>query len=113
LSKKKKSSGKKSGRQKMLSLCLRENWICWLCGGEVPLDYIEGEPSAPSKDHVVPRSVFKKNYASYPVEFFRSNIKLAHRYCNSERQSREIDEIDPESYRQGLERAQRKWDSEN
>lgn len=96
----------------MVSLLLRENFTCWLCGGEVPLDYIEGEPSAPSRDHVVPRSVFKKDYDRLNIEFFRTNIKLAHRYCNSERQSREIDELDPERLRRGLNQAQRKWDVE-
>lgn len=97
----------------MLGLLIREDFICWLCGGEVPLDYINGEPSAPSRDHVVPRSVFKKSYNEMNLNFFRNNIKLAHRYCNSERQSRELDELDTEKLRRGLEYAQRKWDSEN
>lgn len=94
----------------MITLCLKENWTCWICGGEVPLDYEEGAPDAPSKDHVVPRSVFKKNLREYSVEFFRGNIKLAHRYCNSERQSREVDLKDADSYRRGLENARKKWE---
>lgn len=97
----------------MLALCLKEDFKCWICGEEVPIDYEVGSPIAPSKDHVVPRSKFKKNPSEYTLTFFRNNIRLAHRHCNSERQSRQVDEKDAESYADGLAKAQTKWDTEH
>lgn len=57
----------------------RDGGICWLCGGHVPHpSQIQAlHPSAPSVDHIVPRSRKGANITSL--------TKLAHRSCNSKR----------------------------
>ena len=97
----------------MVAFCIREDWTCWICGGNVPVDFIEGSPSAPSKDHVVPRSVFSRKRSRYDKEFYQNNIRLAHRHCNSERQSKQVTEEDAETYARRLAKAQDKWNEEN
>lgn len=89
---------------------IREDFICWICGGEVPLDYEDGAPNAPSRDHIVPRSQFKGKIDELKQEFFENNIKLAHRFCNSERQSRDVQEGDAETYQWKLLVAQTVWE---
>lgn len=87
----------------MISLCERDNWTCWICGGLVDIGWEEGSPSAPSRDHVIPRAHLKKMAQEVP-----DNIKLAHRYCNSERKTDAV--INDSRYRRGLKKAQEKWD---
>lgn len=94
----------------MVTFCVKEKWKCWLCGGKVPVEYVDGEPSAPSKDHVIPRSIFKKYRDKYSHDFFKRNLRLAHRHCNFERRSREVKGDEEESYAESLAKAQVKWD---
>lgn len=97
----------------MLGLLIREDFKCWICGGEIPLDYELGAPNAPSKDHFIPRSVFKSNLSELTDDFFSNNIRLAHRHCNSERKSSDVHEHEAELYRVKLEVAQELWDIEH
>lgn len=58
----------------------RDAWSCYLCGSDVDRD---GDPNgdlAPSLDHVIPRS---RGGSDDP-----SNLKTAHRACNSKKSDR-------------------------
>lgn len=62
----------------------RDNGVCWICGGECDLDDFVVKNGVticgnnyPSVDHVVP--ICEGGVDSW------DNVKLAHRYCNSER----------------------------
>lgn len=67
-------------------------------------------PDAPSRDHVVPRSRLKG--MKVDESFYGSNIKLAHRFCNSHRQSRAIRDTDREEYVTRLAEAMEEYDIE-
>ena len=56
-----------------LAMAIRDGWICWLCGEEVS-PYARGARSA-TFDHVIPRR--------YKGPTIPSNLRLAHRKCNS------------------------------
>jgi 5-methylcytosine-specific restriction endonuclease McrA len=58
-----------------LAMAIRDGWTCWLCGEEVS-PYATGARSA-TFDHVVPRL--------YKGPTIPSNLRLAHRQCNSRR----------------------------
>ena len=58
----------------------RDQWTCWVCGGEVTPSTPQGSPHGASVDHVIPRSRGGSND--------RSNLRLAHRRCNGQRGSR-------------------------
>lgn len=60
-----------------LAIYERDSWTCWICESEVNRDAHENADDAPSLDHVVPRSL-GGGHAS-------SNLRCAHRLCNSRR----------------------------
>ncbi|WP_319805247.1 HNH endonuclease [Microbacterium sp. YJN-G] len=64
----------------------RDGWRCQLCGGPVDMVAETTDPSAPTLDHIVPRS---RGGSDDP-----DNLRLAHRGCNARRQSA-IDEYLP------------------
>ena len=66
-------------------LALRDGATCWLCGGGVDATAHTGSPWAGSVDHVVPRA---RGGGDEPT-----NLRLAHRRCNSARGSR-LPELD-------------------
>lgn len=66
---------KESGSISLQALVLRDNGICWLCGKPCNIDADSNDNEYPSIDHVVPISKGGKDEWS--------NIKLAHRLCNS------------------------------
>lgn len=53
-------------------------------------------PNAPSRDHVVPRSRLKNMVVT--EAFLGSNIRLAHRFCNSHRGDRAVDPNNRDEY---------------
>jgi 5-methylcytosine-specific restriction endonuclease McrA len=53
----------------------RDEWRCWLCGGDVPRVFVPDSDCAPSRDHVIPRSA---GGGDDPA-----NLRLAHRACNA------------------------------
>ena len=61
----------------------RDNGICWICGGRCDIGADSNANEYPSIDHVVPVSMGGKDEWS--------NIKLAHRICNSRRGTKSID----------------------
>lgn len=62
------------------TLCERDNYRCYLCGGPVMKNAPEGHPRAPTRDHVVPRAKGGPNH--------NQNLRLAHYRCNQERATR-------------------------
>lgn len=79
------------GNEDRLKLHIKEKGICHLCGYHVPLPQRGNIDSllCPSEDHIVPRSRGGK--------WRKGNIKLAHRWCNSKRSSRDVtDELKAE-----------------
>lgn len=71
-------------------LWLREQGRCHLCGGNVPMGVEQRDPRAASRDHVVPHALGGKRTPG--------NLRLAHRYCNSRRNHRTVDDMSPEAY---------------
>jgi hypothetical protein len=63
----------------------RDDWICWICEGEVAPKTPAGSPHAASVDHVIPRA---RGGTNDPA-----NLRLAHRRCNGQRGSR-LPELD-------------------
>lgn len=59
------------------ALAARDNYICHVCGGRVDMTLPYNDRMAPTRDHIVPR------YAGGSHD--PSNLKLAHRSCNSRR----------------------------
>lgn len=55
----------------------RDGWTCWLCGHRVDPHAPAGSPSAPTVDHVVPKSRGGSDD--------NANLRLAHRRCNGRR----------------------------
>lgn len=53
-------------------------------------------PDAPSRDHVIPRVRLKKMLPS--SKLLETNIKLAHRWCNSHRGDRAVKSAEAEMY---------------
>lgn len=86
-----------------MNLCEQEGWICYLCGGEIPRNYILQSPMAPSQDHVIPRWQLKMEPRTQKF-LMSGNIRLAHRHCNNEKDNRQ-----PFT----LEEAQRKFEEQN
>jgi 5-methylcytosine-specific restriction endonuclease McrA len=80
-------------------LWLRERARCHLCGGNVPLNIPERDPRAASRDHLVPYTLGGRRTPE--------NIRLAHRFCNSRRNHRDVDDMAPETYVALLEKASR------
>lgn len=60
----------------------RDNGVCWLCGEHCNYDAGTNDNDYPSIDHVVPIAMGGKDEWK--------NIRLAHRYCNSIRWSKEL-----------------------
>ena len=60
-------------------LAERDGWSCWLCGGDIDPDAPRTSPVAGTVDHLVPRSRGGTDE--------RSNLRLAHRRCNTRRGS--------------------------
>lgn len=58
----------------------RDEWRCWVCGGCVDRTVAATAPTAPTVDHVLPRSQGGGNEPA--------NLRLAHRRCNGRRGSR-------------------------
>lgn len=64
----------------------RDNWECAICGNEVEVDPVEragATKGQPSLDHITPKS---EGGTDYP-----SNVRLAHRGCNSARGAKNRD----------------------
>lgn len=59
------------------ALAARDNYICHVCDGPVDMTLPHNDRMAPTRDHIVPR------YAGGSHD--PSNLKLAHRGCNSRR----------------------------
>ena len=75
----------------------RDGWTCWVCEGDVDPDAPRASPSAPSIDHVVPRSKGGGSEAT--------NVRLAHRRCNGRRGSH-LPELEwPERFHVALDQA--------
>lgn len=101
---------------KILRLCHRDNWTCWICRGKITLPIDLESPAAPSRDHVIPRSRLKKmprlaDDAEYHDEN-RRNIRLAHRWCNSHRQSKTLRDEDRPEYVKRLALAVEEYEEE-
>lgn len=63
-----------------------DNWICHLCGFDVlPIAGGAGQPWGATVDHVVPIAMGGDDVWS--------NVRLAHRWCNSKRHDRDADEV--------------------
>ena len=56
-----------------------DNWTCWICGKPVSRELLHRptHPSAPTRDHIIPRSKGGPDH--------KSNYRLAHKRCNSKR----------------------------
>ena len=77
------------------------------------MEYIEGSPSAATRDHVVPRSRFRKKGFRLTGLDLEKNIRLAHKYCNNHRSNRVHNAKEAEKYVTGLKEAQEKFDEEH
>lgn len=64
---------------KLQVIAERDNWTCWLCGRDV-------RPTSASADHLIPKSKGGKNVIT--------NLKLAHKGCNSRRGNKPLRLID-------------------
>lgn len=64
---------------KLYKIGKRDGWVCHLCKEAVPKpgEVDELHPTAPTRDHLIPRAFGGPNR--------NSNIKLAHRLCNTKR----------------------------
>lgn len=61
-----------------LKIAKRDKWICWLCGEPVREEIVwRNKNDSPSLDHVIAQCDGGSNA--------QSNLKLAHRKCNNER----------------------------
>jgi len=58
-------------------LASRDNYVCHVCGGDVDMTLPFNDRMAPTRDHIVPRHLGGGHDPS--------NLKLAHRGCNSRR----------------------------
>jgi hypothetical protein len=82
-SKIRRSRGAMSGRTafgRWRTIGTRDGWICWLCLGPVDPNENSRSRMGPTCDHIIPVSCGGSNDVS--------NLKLAHRSCNSRRQHR-------------------------
>lgn len=59
------------------AVAARDNHICHVCGGAVDMSLPFNDAMAPTRDHIIPRSAGGGHDPS--------NLKLAHRSCNSRR----------------------------
>jgi 5-methylcytosine-specific restriction endonuclease McrA len=66
----------------------RTESVCYLCGRAVDFDAKSWQPWAPNADHIIPVELRPD------LAFERSNVRLAHRACNSSKRSRLPDTID-------------------
>jgi hypothetical protein len=111
-------SNKPQASLRILRLCERDNWICWICGGNITLPIDPVAPNAPSRDHVVPKSRLKKMKLPSKMkdrdfhDFNGANIRLAHRWCNSHRQSKAITALDKAEFVQRLAEAMEEYELE-
>jgi len=55
----------------------RDNYICWICLECVDITLQDGDPLAPTLDHVIPHSEGGKDN--------KRNLRLAHAKCNNDR----------------------------
>ncbi len=72
-----RSSQRKKIRQQIFQ---RDNYICWLCSESVDISLKDGNPLAPTLDHVIAR----KDGGKDTVE----NLRLAHASCNNYRHNK-------------------------
>jgi hypothetical protein len=70
-------SGQFVTRSRRVAIYLRDNWTCQICQGTVDPNLHHGDDWAASLDHIVPRS----RGGSHD----ETNLRLAHRWCNSVR----------------------------
>ena len=69
---------------RLIAIGNRDGWVCHLCGEVVtPRAQESNEPTAPSFDHLKPRS--------RGGPFHHTNLKLAHVKCNQARGDRELE----------------------
>lgn len=61
----------------VLALAARDQYICHVCGQAVDMSLPYNDRMAPTRDHIVPRRAGGSHAPS--------NLKLAHRGCNSRR----------------------------
>lgn len=74
-------------------LANRERWTCHICELPVARGCPPDHHAAPTRDHVVPR---------YHERGLGDNVKLAHKWCNSERQDLPMVCVDRDLYRRRL-----------
>ena len=68
--------------KRRLAVYERDGWACWLCGGLVDREAHYNANSAPSLDHVVPRS----KGGTHAEE----NLRCAHQICNRRRGASDV-----------------------
>lgn len=85
----------------LFRLWLTDRGCCHLCGGAVPLTVEERDPRSPSADHIVARVDGGTRNGD--------NLRLAHRWCNSRRNHRDLDDMPPDAYAVLLDQASRGW----
>lgn len=79
----KKARTKQSSEITVQSLYNRDNGICWICGGKCDINADGNSNEYPSVDHIIPVSLGGTDEWS--------NVRLAHRICNSLRGNRPAD----------------------
>lgn len=73
--------GQQNKRNKMKRIGERDGWICWICQEPINKRKRNNAHYGPSLDHVIRRADGGSNEDS--------NLKIAHRKCNSERHTNE------------------------
>ena len=66
---------------KMVRFAHKHNLICMWCSREVKLDVSAGNPLAPTKEHIIPRTKGGTNK--------QANLGLAHKVCNEYRSAKD------------------------
>ena len=80
-------------RRSLRKLYERDFMTCHICRLSVPWNLDPQHPRSPSADHIVPISEGGTRGE------FGSNIKLAHRWCNSHRHGDDVETIDCDEFR--------------
>jgi 5-methylcytosine-specific restriction endonuclease McrA len=93
--------------KKLLKLCKRENWTCYLCELPVPINAANQSPMAASRDHVIPRARLRKR--TYDQSELRNNLRLAHSWCNGQKGCR-VHPPEKDTYAEGLIDAQLEYE---
>jgi 5-methylcytosine-specific restriction endonuclease McrA len=79
--------GSDQHRSKLRRLINRDGLVCWVCGEAIDPDAPLNAPGQVSIDHVVPRRLGGRHELS--------NLKLAHKACNEQRDREDRRRCDP------------------